>query len=135
MQPPTCHRCGVKGHSPDRCRHRDKVCHKCEGRGHLARVCQSKPLRQAQTKRQAAKTRTRTKSIRQAEEVDPEDSDESLDNIREVKQSKAPPIKVPNTIDGVRIQMEVMSNYSTKAPSVWGTIAQSKTSWTRCKNI
>ena len=55
----------------------------------------------------AAKTWTRSKPLRQAEEVNPEVSDETLDNIREVKQSKAPPIKALIIVDGVCIQMEV----------------------------
>ena len=43
-----CHRCGRKGHVPDRCKFKESSCHACGKKGHIAPVCKSKSSKKEQ---------------------------------------------------------------------------------------
>ena len=67
-------------------------------------MCHNAPREQGPKKKPRDHDRRKTRSVRQAEE---ESDSEEMSNIWEVKQRKAPPIKVPVKIDGINVKMEV----------------------------
>ena len=107
-----CHRCGYPGHLGNSCKHKEKICRNCYQKGLLARVCHNAPQEQGPMKKTRNRDsdrdcdRRKTRRVRQAEEES--DSEEAeISNIREGKQRKAPPNRVPVKVDGINVKMEV----------------------------
>ena len=103
--PPTCYRCGLKGHIITKCRvSQDVVCHHCKKRGHLQRVCKSR------NKPDQQKTKHQTKTVDLVPQDDKEeegDVETILCHVKSPGVVNTPPILVSVKLDNCLVNMEV----------------------------
>ena len=75
--PPSCYRCGLKGHIITKCRvSQDVVCHRCKKRGHLQRPCKSRKKPDQQ------KTKHQTKTVDQDDKEEEGDVEIILRHVK-----------------------------------------------------
>ena len=98
-----CYRCGRKSHDQKDCRFKDAECHNCGKRGHIATVCRS-PKNKRQPRRNDTKKQFGTNKY--VTTVDDNASEESLP-LYTVGGGATPPIKVPLSVDGKSLTMEL----------------------------
>ena len=97
-----CHRCGRKGHVPDRCKFKDATCHACGKKGHIAPVCKSKSSK----KEQKGSKRKHTK-LHQVHEQESDDSSSEEYVFHHVGSCSTDPIHVQLLVNGKQLRMEV----------------------------
>ena len=99
----TCYRCGIRGHSINKCRvSREVICHNCGKPGHLRRACKSKHNR---TPQRAGKCKPRTVCRVQDEEEEPESDGSTLLHVKSHGTANSPPIQVKIKVDDCLVNM------------------------------
>jgi len=81
----SCHRCGRRNHTPDKCPFKDKQCLKCGNTGHIKVMCRTRNPRKGGGATKPPNQQGRTRKVQVVQEDSAEDSD-PLNTIVELNQ-------------------------------------------------
>ena len=102
-----CYRCGGR-HKSDECQFKDEECYFCHKKGHIARKCRAKERlntsNRSRDDQQVAESRKTRQTTNYLQEIEEEEKDYELYNI---KSSKPDPYCVNISVNGHEITMEV----------------------------